>query len=108
MRLNILLTVLFFCRFLTTVSVWAEELNPWTHSFYFENDLFTGTDNNYTNGVKYAIISPDLSLSVEDHGGIPKKILNFIHQLPLIRETPPETTHKVEFSFGQNIYTWSR
>ncbi len=83
----------------------AGSANPWTHSFYFENDLFTGTDQNYTNGVKYSLISPDLSPSVKDKGKIPKAVLDLIHKVPFIAATGPETVHKIEFSFGQNMYT---
>jgi hypothetical protein len=102
---RLLLLALFLAQILTTVSAQSDESNPWSHSFYFENDLFAGTDSNYTNGVKYTIISPDLSPSVKDKGKIPKTVLDFVHKLPIIRKTPPETTHKVEFSFGQNMYT---
>lgn len=78
--------------------------NPWTHTFYFENDLFNGTDSNYTNGVKYSLISPDLSPHAA-HAGLPQNILDVIQQLPFIGESGPEYTHKAEFSFGQNMYT---
>lgn len=82
----------------------ADEHNPWTHTLYFENDLFNGTDSNYTNGVKYSIISPDLSPHAPD-GKLPRKVLEYIHEIPFIRKSPPEFKHKVEFSFGQNMYT---
>ena len=44
-----------------TVLAEEEQNNPWAQSIFFENDLFDGTDSNYTNGVKYSLISPDLS-----------------------------------------------
>lgn len=81
--------------------------NPWTHSFYFENDLFIGTDSDYTNGMKYSIISPDLSpqapLSLT--AKIPSMALDLFHSIPLIRNIPAETGYKVELAFGQNMYT---
>lgn len=80
------------------------QTNPWTHTFYFENDLFNGTDSNYTNGVKYSVISPDLSPSAPE-GALPRKVLEYVHRIPFIKKSPPEYTHKVEFSFGQNMYT---
>jgi len=80
------------------------ENNPWTHSIYFENDLFTGTDSNYTNGVKYTLISPDLSPYAQT-ARIPRQVLEWIHRVPFIRDSGPEYSHKAEFSFGQNIYT---
>ncbi len=99
--------LLFFLIVPSSKIVWAGPTtnNPWTHSFYFENDLFTGTDNNYTNGVKYSLITPDLSPDCKEWGKIPKKILSHIHNLPFIKNTPPETVHKVEFSIGQNMFT---
>ena len=82
------------------VSVLAAEGNFWTQSVYFENDLFAGTDSNYTNGVKLSLISPDLSPHAEE-GKLPRKVLEVIHQIPFIRESSPSFTHKVEFSVGQ-------
>ncbi len=95
----LLLSLLFLCP-----SFAGAEENPWTHTFYFENDLFTGTDSNYTNGIKYSLISPDLSPRADD-GKLPRKVLEYIHRIPFIRESEPQYTHKVEFSIGQNIFT---
>jgi hypothetical protein len=78
--------------------------NPWTNTFYFENDLFNGTDSNYTNGVKYSVISPDLSPYASD-GKLPRRVLEIIHKIPFIEKSTPSYTHKVEFAFGQNMFT---
>ena len=78
--------------------------NPWTQTFYFENDLFTGTDRNYTNGVKYSLISPDLSPHAKD-GKLPRSVLELIQRIPFIGQSTTEYTHKVEFSLGQNMFT---
>ncbi|HIJ78474.1 MAG: lipid A deacylase LpxR family protein [Desulfobulbaceae bacterium] len=77
---------------------------PWTFSIYFENDLFTGTDRNYTNGIKLALISPDLK-KFADSGKLPDWSLKYVKKLPFINKPDPELTHKVEFSIGQNMYT---
>jgi lipid A 3-O-deacylase len=93
--------------FLTVMSFPVAALadhNPWTHTIYFENDLFTGTDSNYTNGVKYSLISEDLSPHAHE-GKLPRKVLEYVHQLPFIGKSGPEYTHKVEFSLGQNMFT---
>ncbi|HKL26974.1 MAG TPA: lipid A deacylase LpxR family protein [Desulfuromonadales bacterium] len=82
----------------------AAAANPWTQSFYFENDLFNGTDSNYTNGVKYSLISPDLSVHAQN-ASLPRQVLETIHKLPFIAESGPSFSHKAEFSLGQNIYT---
>ncbi|MCW8859785.1 MAG: lipid A deacylase LpxR family protein [Deltaproteobacteria bacterium] len=83
------------------------DMNLWTQSFYFENDLLTGTDNDYTNGIKYSLISPDLSPQIPPNRSakIPRLALDFFHRLPLIKNAPAETGHKVELAFGQNMYT---
>ncbi len=78
--------------------------NPWISTIYFENDLFNGTDSNYTNGVKFSLISPDLSPYAED-GKLPRQVLELVHRIPFIGESAPGYTHKVEFAFGQNMYT---
>ncbi len=89
---------------LYAVSSLAVDYNPWTSTFYFENDLFNGTDSNYTNGAKLSIISPDLSPHAQD-GKLPRRVLEFIHRIPFIGESTPNYTHKVEFAIGQNMYT---
>ena len=77
---------------------------PWTFSFYFENDLFTGTDRNYTNGTKLSLTSPDIK-KFADSGKLPDWSLKYINKLPFINQPNPDLTHKVEFSIGQNMYT---
>ena len=84
-------------------SVHAQE-NPWTHTVYFENDLFTGTDSNYTNGVKYSVISPDLGKDAPD-GKLPRQVMEFVHSLPIIKDSGPQYSHQFEFSIGQNMFT---
>jgi hypothetical protein len=73
-------------------------------NIYFENDLFTGTDRNYTNGVKISLISPDLVSFVES-GKLPEWSLEYIYQLPFINDPDSTLKRKVEFSLGQNMYT---
>ncbi|MEW6427128.1 MAG: lipid A deacylase LpxR family protein [Thermodesulfobacteriota bacterium] len=102
-RLNRILAVA--CLLALPPASAALAANPWTNTFYFENDLFNGTDSNYTNGVKYSIISPDLSPERRDQGRLPKKVLERVQNLPFIARSGAQTSHRVEFSLGQNIYT---
>ncbi len=81
-----------------------EQDNSWGHSFFFENDLFNGTDSNYTNGVKYSLISPDLSPHAKQ-GHLPREVMELIHKIPFIRDSSAKFSHRAEFSFGQNMYT---
>jgi len=100
---SVFLFVLFWVAFLpANAGAGEEEENPWTLSVYFENDLFNGTDSNYTNGVKASIISPDLKSFVES-GNLPEWSLAYIKRLPFINR--PERSRRVEFSLGQNMYT---
>ncbi len=81
--------------------------NLWTQSFYFENDLFIGTDSDYTNGIKFSIISPDLvpQQPLQQSARVPSKVLDYLLKLPVLKNVPPETGYRVELAFGQSMYT---
>lgn len=74
----------------------------WTLSFYFENDLFANTDENYTNGTKLTWISPDLS-KFREAGKLPDWAYNLVQHLPFIDREGIQ--RNVAISLGQNIYT---
>jgi lipid A 3-O-deacylase len=78
------------------------EEKSWTFSFYFENDLFADTDQNYTNGVKLTWISPDLTRYAESEK-LPEWGLKIVRRLPFINE--PGFQRNIGFSVGQNMYT---
>lgn len=80
----------------------AERDEPSTFTFYFENDLFSDTDQNYTNGVKLSWVSPDLTGYAED-GRLPEWSLKYIRFLPFINE--PGLERNIALSIGQNMYT---
>lgn len=100
------IVVIFLIFFVFPTATMASQ-NPWTHSFFFENDLFTGTDNDYTNGMKYSLISPDLSphIPLKRTEKISRLVLDFFHKLPMFKDIPEETGHKVELAIGQSMYT---
>jgi len=64
----------------------AKKKQPWTITAYFENDLFSDTDESYTNGVRLSWVSPDVS-SYEHDKRLPGFIrnindrLHFFHDL---------------------------
>jgi len=74
----------------------------WTFSIYFENDLFTHTDQGYTNGTKLVWISPDLS-TYADIDTLPAWSLPIIRRLPFINTVGLQ--RNIAFSVGQNMYT---
>ena len=75
----------------------------WTFSFYFENDLFTGSDQNYTNGVKLSWMSPDLR-TYEESGSLPEFTLPAVRFLPFVNE-PESIQRNISLAIGQSMYT---
>lgn len=72
---------------------------------YFENDLFAGTDQHYTNAVKFTWLTKDVN---EYEGVLPDWMLPTASSLPFVRDsgTPEDGVyHNVGISIGQNIYT---
>jgi len=85
----------------------ADESNPWTLNLYFENDLFSETDQNYTNGIKASWVSPNISNHLDDPN-LPEWVGKVAPYLP--RFDPPNPTgepiqRNVVVSLGQQIYT---
>ena len=72
-----------------------------TLSIYFENDLFTGTDRYYTNGVKLGWSSSDLANYSDSPYASP--FLPLFNILPYINERAYQKN--LVFAFGQNMYT---
>ena len=70
-----------------------------TFTMYWENDAFTGTDRNYTNGFKLTWGKP-YTAAREAQGGITKWMID---TLPFINA--PDATRGTSISIGQNIYT---
>lgn len=73
-----------------------------TFSLYFENDIFNGTDQYYTNALKLTWLSSDLTEFDEDTR-LPRWGLPLLRKLPLINR--PGFQRNVGLSLGQNIYT---
>ena len=71
-----------------------------TLTFYLENDMVTGTDREYTNGVKLTWISKDLSDYHDVH--TPAWSRHIIDALPFVNK--PGTVRNVSLSIGQNMY----
>lgn len=76
--------------------------DSWTFSLHFENDLFSDTDRNYTNGIKLSWVSPDLT-RFRDSGSLPSWAYPLVDRLPFIHERDRE--RNVVIALGQNIFT---
>lgn len=72
-----------------------------TFATYFENDLFAGTDEHYTSGVKLSWSSPDLARWSDTPYANP--LLPVFNLLPYINET--DYQKNLVFALGQNVYT---
>lgn len=79
----------------------GQEVRHGAISLYFENDLFTGTDRYYTNGVKLGWTSPDLEQFSDTPYASP--LLPALRLIPFLND--PLYQKNLAFSFGQNIYT---
>jgi ElaB/YqjD/DUF883 family membrane-anchored ribosome-binding protein len=79
----------------------ASDVGGGTFSIYFENDLFTGTDSQYTSGVKLGWSSGDL----ENYSDSPyaSPLLPVFNILPFVNEKAYQKN--LAFTLGQNIYT---
>jgi lipid A 3-O-deacylase len=76
--------------------------DTWTFTFIFENDLFAGRDESYTNGLKFSWISPDLT-EYRDSDRLPAWSLPIVERLPLINE--PGLQRNIALSFGHKMFT---
>lgn len=94
----------FIALLLSSLTAHAEKdkASSWTMSILFENDLFAGTDSNYTNGVKINWISPDLTQKLQSDD-VPEWGVPLIRKLPFINEKGLQ--RNVSFSLGQKIFT---
>ena len=78
--------------------------NPWTVNLYFENDLFSESDQNYTNGVRLSWISPDTA-SYYDDPAFPPWVRAVNRKLRFFNRANANLEHNLAISFGQLIYT---
>jgi len=95
---------------LSPTSARAQNDQPWSANFFLENDLFANTDLNYTNGIRFSTISPDLE-SFQDPDGqkypwVEKlnKLLEFVHPSPVNQDAFPDHQNMV-VSLGQLMFT---
>ena len=95
-----------------SMTAWGNPLTDnLAFSAHFENDLFADTDAQYTNGMKFTVVSPDLKNFFHKRDALPDWAKQWIEDLdrdfsryiPFI--TRQDVTRTLAFSLGQNIYT---
>lgn len=65
-----------------------------TYNLLIENDVFTGTDQHYTNGLRLSYLSGD--------NAVPDFIRQFAKAMPFVR---PDAVLRAGYAIGHNIYT---
>lgn len=90
----------------TATSAFAarDRTENWTLNLYFENDLFSNTDEGYTNGVRVSWVSPDLHDYLEDPA-LPRWIRSINERLTFFHETRTGLQRNLTFSLGQTLFT---
>lgn len=78
--------------------------DSWTFGLYFENDLFSETDQDYTNGLRFSWISPDLTDYIEDPA-LPAWLRSVNKRLTFFHPSADGLQRNLIFSIGQTIYT---
>lgn len=80
----------------------------WMLNLFFENDLFSRTDQQYTNGVRMSWVSPDIDSFVDDES-LPLWMRNanrFLSPLdPVSYDHDGEVSRRMIFSLGQKMFT---
>ena len=94
--------IIFYVCFLS-VSAWSKDTSELqTLQVFYENDLFSGTDEYYTNAIQVTWLSSDLS-QYGDDARLPKWSIPVIKAIPFSGK--PNSIHNVGILFGQQIYT---
>ncbi len=76
---------------------------PGVYNFYYENDLFAGTDNNYTNGIKLSWVSANLQDYTSDPC-LPKWVRRLNYLSKRVQPGSYDSRNMV-VSGGQEMYT---
>lgn len=111
-RLNGLVFLFGALSLVCTNMVWATsdtKSKLWNANLYFENDLFAETDQNYTNGIRFALVSPDLkdfkSEKLNPWLDAVSEKLDFLHPESQGCTTCGERNNNIVFSIGQTMFT---
>ena len=99
--------VLLVVGLLFSPALWAQPEDAaqrWALNLYFENDLFSETDQDYTNGLRVSWVSPDVSDYLQDET-LPAWLRSLNRRLTFFHKTRTGLQRNVIFSIGQTIYT---
>ena len=104
MSKNICIFLMVFLQPVLAVAADERVDDAWTFNMYLENDLFGGSDQNYTNGLRFSAVSPNLE-SFRDDPRMPPLINKINDRFDRILGFKEGPTRNVVISLGQLIYT---
>jgi len=90
--------------YLSAAQASKDQTTDWTLNLYLENDLFSNTDEGYTNGVRASWVSPDLADYLDDEQ-LPAWIRSINQRLTFFHKTREGLQRNVIFSIGQTLHT---
>jgi lipid A 3-O-deacylase len=80
----------------------------WVLNLFFENDLFSSTDQQYTNGMRASWVSPEIDSFIDDER-LPlwmRQANRLLTPLdPTAKDSGEEVSRRVVFSLGQKMFT---
>lgn len=92
----------------TLLSFQVQADQNWTANLYFENDLFSETDQQYTNGIRVSWVSPEIESFLDDPD-LPQWMRSANRWLAPLDPEPVslgnDVSRRLIFSLGQQIYT---
>ena len=100
MKYIVFITLFVFLSFIAQAQAGHKEDFD-TLTIYWENDLFLGTDRDYTNGIKLTLSTPYKTDETDSH--LPGWSYSVINLLPFLND--PKKQRAVSLSLGQNLYT---
>jgi hypothetical protein len=81
-----------------------DQKDRWTLNLYFENDMVSETDQDYTNGVRVSWVSPDLENYIADPR-LPPWIRQINRNLTFFHKSHRGLQRNIIVSLGQTMYT---
>jgi hypothetical protein len=84
-----------------------DQRERWTLNMYVENDLFSETDQDYTSGIRFSWVSPDVSDYLEDESieELPKWVRSINKRLTFLHDSHEGLQRNVIVSLGQQMFT---
>ncbi len=76
----------------------------WTTSLFLDNDLFSNSDDGYTNGIRLSAISPNLD-DFDNDPRLPKWLRHINHRLRFFRADESNLSRNMVVTLGQAMYT---